>query len=155
VNGSPRGSLRARVPATRAIRRQLDLVVLAVALPVFLIGGFPVIGYTAACGAWLAQRAVQFRAARHAAAMLTAGDRKSALATTAFATLGRLWLLTLSILLAGKLAEREDGLAAAVLAAVLVTAYLSVQALSHVRDPSDPSPPSPSGLGSGNNMVNP
>ena len=51
---------------------------------------------------------------------------------TAAVTLGRLWLLTLSILLAGKLAEREDGLAAAVLAAILVTAHLGAQAIDHL-----------------------
>jgi len=44
--------------------------------------------------------------------------------------LGRVWLVTLAILLVGLLGAREDGLAAAVLTLVLVTAHLACLALS-------------------------
>jgi hypothetical protein len=123
----------------KGVSRQFDLVVLVIALPVFLVAGLPMLGYAVGCGAWLAQRTVQWRAERRAAVVLAAGDRKSALTTTAFATLGRLWMLTLAILLAGKLADREDGLAAAVLAAVLVTAYLGAQAIERIAASPEPS----------------
>ncbi len=39
-------------------------------------------------------------------------------------TLGRVWLVALAVLLVGLLGDREDGLAAAVLTAVLVTVHL-------------------------------
>ena len=35
--------------------RHLDLVVLALALPLFLVAGFPMLGYAAGAVAWLAQ----------------------------------------------------------------------------------------------------
>jgi hypothetical protein len=104
--------------------RQLDLVVLAIALPVFLLAGFPMLGYAVAAGAWLAQWAIHRLAERRAAASLAAGDRRSALGVVAATTLGRVWLVALAVLLVGVLADREDGLAAAVLSAGLVTAYM-------------------------------
>jgi hypothetical protein len=105
----------------------LDLVVLALALPVFAISGLPMVGYAAAAGAWIAQRAIELAAQRRVAGALERGDRRSALGVTAGAMLGRVWLVALVILLVGLLAEREDGLAAAVLAAVLMTCYLIVR----------------------------
>ena len=36
--------------------RFLDLVLLAVALPVFLVAGLPMLGYAAGAAAWLVQR---------------------------------------------------------------------------------------------------
>ena len=39
--------------------KYLDLVVLALALPVFLLAGWPMLGYAAGAVAWLAQRAIQ------------------------------------------------------------------------------------------------
>ena len=46
------------------------------------------------------------------------------------ATLGRVWLVALAILLVGLLGEREDGLAAAVLTLALVTVHLACLAIS-------------------------
>jgi hypothetical protein len=51
----------------------------------------------------------------------------------------RLWIVTLSILLVGLLGDREDGLAAAVLAAILVTVSLGSEALAHVLEPPEES----------------
>ena len=39
--------------------RYLDLIVLALALPVFALAGFPLAGYAVAAAAWLAQRGIQ------------------------------------------------------------------------------------------------
>jgi hypothetical protein len=114
--------------------KQLDLIVLAVALPIFIFAGFPLLGYAAAAGAWLVSRAIQAAAERHAANALVEHNRRSALGGLAAALLGRLWLVTLTILLVGTLGEREDGLAAAVLCAVLVTAYLVTRALTQLQN---------------------
>jgi hypothetical protein len=105
--------------------------VLAVALPVFLLAGLPMLGYAVAAGAWLAASGIQIAAERHVARSMARGRRNSALGTLAAATLGRVWLVALAILLVG-LAEREAGLAAAVLAAILVTVHLTGLAISRL-----------------------
>lgn len=117
--------------------RYADLVVLALALPVFLIAGWPLLGYAVAATAWLAQRGIQLAADRRAARSLAEGERRSALGVLAGATLARVWLVTLSILLVGGLAERQDGLAAALLSVVLVTLSLAGQAISRLMEPEE------------------
>jgi hypothetical protein len=107
-------------------------VVLALALPVFLIAGWPMLGYAVIAVVWLVQRGVQLAAERRTARALAEGDRRSAMGVLAGSILGRVWLVTLSILLVGGLAERQDGLAAAILSAVLVTVSLGTQALSRL-----------------------
>lgn len=104
-----------------SLLRHLDLVVLALALPVFLLGGFPLLGYAAVALAWLAQRGIQAYAERRAVA---SGDRKAAIGVLAGTMMARLWLLGFSVLGAG-LADREAGLAAAVLAFALFTIAFS------------------------------
>ena len=107
----------------------LDLLALAMAAAVFAIAGFSMLGYAVCAAAWLAGRAMHLAAERRAASTLARGNRTGALGTIAAATLARVWLVALAILLVG-LAEREAGLAAAVLAAVLVTCHLAGQAVS-------------------------
>jgi len=106
--------------------RYADLVLLALALPVFLLAGWPLAGYAVAAGAWLAQRGIQVAALRRVARAAQRGDRRAALGTMAGATLGRVWLIALAVLLVG-LAEREAGLAAALLSAALFTVYLATE----------------------------
>ncbi|MDQ3571633.1 MAG: hypothetical protein M3383_02090 [Actinomycetota bacterium] len=110
--------------------RHVDLVVLAAALPLFLAAHLQMAGYVAIAVAWLVQRTVMFWAERRVAASLKAGDRRSAMGLTGASTLGRAWFLAACVLLIGLLAEREAGLAAAVLAAVLFTVQLASLALA-------------------------
>lgn len=109
----------------------LDLIVLAVAVPVFLIGGFPILGLGVAGGVWLAQRIVQLLALRHIRRAAARGDatRSKAMGIIAATILGRVWTVALAILLVG-LADRDAGLAAALLSAALVTAYIAGEAIS-------------------------
>ena len=93
--------------------------------------GASMLGYVVAVAAWLVQRAIQLAAERGAARALAAGTRRNALGMLAAATLGRLWVLTLAILLVGTLGSRDAGLVAAVLALVLVTVSLGSRALGH------------------------
>jgi hypothetical protein len=113
--------------------KYVDLVVLAASLAVFLLGGLPMLGFAAGAAAWLAQRGIQVRAARRAAAELAAGNRQRAMATVATTTLGRVWLMATAVLLAG-LVEREAGLASGVLVAVLFTVSLAAQGIVHLFD---------------------
>jgi hypothetical protein len=62
------------------------------------------------------------------------GDRRSALGIFAVATLGRVWLVTATILAVGLLGAREDGLAAAILAGVLITVHLAAKALTRLAE---------------------
>ncbi len=113
--------------------KHVDLVVLATALAVFLLGGLPMLGFAVGAAAWLAQRAIQVLASRRAKAELAAGRRQRAMATIATTTLGRVWLMATAVLVAGIL-DREAGLAAAVLVAVLFTVSLAAQGVAHLFD---------------------
>jgi len=113
--------------------KYVDLLVLTASLAVFLLGGLPMLGFAAGAAAWLVQRGIQMIAARRAQAELAAGRRQRAMATIAATTLGRVWLMATAVLVAG-LVEREAGLAAAVLVAVLFTISFAAQGISHLFD---------------------
>ena len=102
--------------------RYFDIVLLIVALPVFLIGGLPMLGYAAGAGAWLVQRALQIYLNRKA---LAADDPRVTVGIAAGSMIGRAWLVALTIFAVG-LNDEEAGLAAAVLVIVLFTAYFTV-----------------------------
>jgi hypothetical protein len=111
--------------------KYVDLLVLAAALAVFLLGGFPLLGYAVGAVAWLAQRGIQAFAAKRAGAELAAGNRQRAMGILAATTLGRVWLMATAVLLVG-LAEREAGLGAAILVLVLFTVSFGAQGLAHL-----------------------
>lgn len=111
--------------------RHLDLLVLLLALPVFVLLDAPLAGYLATAVAWIIGRVATDAAARRRDEALASGDRTTALRLVAFSTLGRVWLLAGAILAVGLIDEREAGLAAAVLAFVLVTVSFVVQYLQY------------------------
>jgi hypothetical protein len=117
--------------------RYADLALLALALPIFIAAGWPLLGYAAAGAAWLAQHVVIVVSGRASKAALANGERNRALGIVGAATIGRVWLVTLAILLVGLLGEREDGLAAAVLTLVLVTVHLGCLAFSKLVYPDE------------------
>jgi hypothetical protein len=100
--------------------RLLDLAVLALALPIFVVADLPLGGYAAAGGAWVAQRGLQAVLAR-VAASASPGRSTGILGAS---LLGRLWVVALAILAVG-LADRESGRAAAVLAVALFQVYFT------------------------------
>ena len=102
--------------------RYLDLVLLALALPVFVVAGLPLLGYAAGAAAWLVQRAVQLALNRKAS---SSGDPRTVVGIAAGSMIGRGWLVALTIFAAG-MADEDAGLAAAVLVIVLFTAYFTV-----------------------------
>ena len=121
------------------ILRYADLILLALALPVFLVADFPMLGYAAAAAAWIVQHALLAFAQRTATAALRSGDRRRAMGAIGVTTLGRVWLVALAILLVGLLGEREDGLAAAVLSLALVTVHLGSTAVARLLYPQEAS----------------
>lgn len=114
--------------------KHVDLLVLAAALAVFVLGGLPLLGYAVAAGAWLAQRGIQVLAGRRTATELAAGNRQRAMGIVAATTLGRVWLMVTAVLLAG-LVEREAGLAAAFLLLGLFTISFAAQGIAHLFEP--------------------
>jgi uncharacterized membrane protein YkgB len=113
--------------------KYVDLLLLAAALVVFVIAGWPLLGYAIAAAAWLAQRGIQTLANRRSKEELRARNRQKAMGIVAATTLGRVWLMATAVLLVG-LAQRESGLAAAVLLAVLFTVSFAAQGLAHLLD---------------------
>jgi hypothetical protein len=99
-----------------------DLALIALALPVFLITGLPLLGWAGAAVGWTGQRVIQ--ALVEAKASRTE-DTKSFFQLMAGSIIGRSWFLVISIITVG-LIEDEAGLAAAVMSAVLFTAYLVI-----------------------------
>ncbi len=101
------------------VLKNLDLGVLALALPVFLLGGFPLVAYAIVAVAWVAQRLLQNFATAKA---VETGDRRAAIGVIGGVMVARIWLLGLSVLAAG-LIEREAGVAAGLLAVALFTTF--------------------------------
>ena len=104
-----------------------DLALLALALPIFLVAGLPILGWVTAAVVWGLWRGIG-----------EATDRKAAAATAprqvagwaAGSMIGRGWLLGLILLGAGLLTEREVGLSAAVLVLALFTVHFTFKLIA-------------------------
>jgi len=107
-----------------ALVRYLDLVALAAALPLFLLAGLPMLGYTVAAGAWLVQRGINALAQAKAKA---SEDPRTVVGLLAGSMIGRGWLTAGSIMAVGLAGAREDGLAAAILCITLFSIYFPMQ----------------------------
>jgi hypothetical protein len=114
--------------------KHVDLLVLAAAAAVFVIAGFPLLGYAVAAGVWLAQRGVQVLASRKAGEDLSHGERRRAMGTVAATSLGRVWLMATAVLLVG-IADREAGLGAALLLLTLFTVSFAAQGIAYLMEP--------------------
>jgi hypothetical protein len=97
-----------------------DLALIAIALPVFLLTGLPLLGWAGATVGWTGQRLIQSLVESRAA---QTEDTKSFFQLMAGSIIGRSWFLVASIMVVG-LIEREAGLSAAVMSAMLFTVYL-------------------------------
>ena len=115
--------------------RWLDIAVLLLALPVFIALDAPLLGYAVCAAAWLVGRTAHLLAQRRARSALAEGNRRLALGVMAFASLGRAWLVALSVLLVGLLADRDAGLAGALLAVALFSSYFAGLGLERLADP--------------------
>ncbi len=113
--------------------KYVDLIALLAALAVFLLGDLPLLGYAVAAAVWLLQRGIQMLAQRRMKQELAAGNRQKAMGFVAGSTLGRVWLMATAVLLVG-IAERESGLASAILLLALFTISFAAQGLAHLFD---------------------
>jgi len=110
-----------RVPA---FVRYLDLVVLVLAFPIFLLAELPIAAYVVAGVAWLAQRVVQLLMQRRAEA---SDDPRVIAGWTAGSMIARGWFCALAIFGVGIAEGDEAGLSAAVLVIALFTVYFMVR----------------------------
>ena len=116
--------------------RYFDFVVLALALPVFIVAGFPILGYITAAAAWVGQRAIQTFTTRRAAA---SRDPRTVVGLMAGSMIGRGWLVAAAIFTVGVADSSKAGLAAAVLFIVLFTVYFTTNMILRPFD--QPPPP--------------
>jgi hypothetical protein len=116
--------------------RHLDIALLVIALPVFVVAGWPIAGWGAATFAWLAQKAIATYATRKARE--TDDIRKVAGIMTG-SMIGRGWLVALSILAVGLIVDDASGLAAGVLFLAVFTAQFSASFILRPFDTEQPS----------------
>lgn len=103
--------------------RYLDLLLVALALPIFLAAGIPLAGWGVGAGAWVAQRGLQAYLDRRAGA---SADPRTVVGLLAGSMIARGWLVAIAVFLVG-LSDNEAGLAAAVLVVVLFTVYFTLR----------------------------
>lgn len=113
--------------------RQLDVVLLLLALPVFAVGEFSLLGWAATTAAWIGQKVLQAVLERKAAGE---EDARRFFGFMAGSLIGRSWLLALTIFAVG-IVDRDAGLAAAVLALAVFTCYLVISLI--MRSPQNTS----------------
>ena len=114
-------------PVALRILRNIDVALLAIALPVFIAAGLPILGWAATTGSWLAARFFQSYAERRAYAK---GTRRAVLGARSAALLGRLYLVTIAVFVAG-LIERKAAVAGGVLAVVVFTAWFITEIVTN------------------------
>jgi hypothetical protein len=103
------------------VLRYLDVIIVVLAAPFVILTGLPVLGYVVGLAGWLVQRllgaAIESRMRRQS-------DIRTQVGLGLGASLGRAWLIGLTILAVGLAGAREDGVMAAVLVLVAYTVYL-------------------------------
>ena len=117
------------------VLRNLDLVLLALALPVFLVAGLPVLGWVTAAVIWALWRGIGEWAERRAAA---AKHPKETAGWAAGSMVGRGWLLGLILLGSGLAAGEDVGLSAAVLVFVIFTIHFTLKIFLRSTGPQPP-----------------
>ena len=105
------------------VLRNLDLLLLALAIPVFVALELPALGFATAAGIWALWRGIEWWTDRRLA---NERNPKTMAGIAAGSLVGRGWLLGLILLGAGLAAGDDDvGLSAAVLVFVLFTVHFT------------------------------
>ena len=101
--------------------RHIDLIILAVALPVFIVAGWPLLGWAAGALAWGLQKAIATWTNRMAEA---SDEPRQVAGIVTGSMIGRGWLVAVIIFGTGMI-ENDAGLAAAVLFLLVFTVNFS------------------------------
>jgi small-conductance mechanosensitive channel len=118
--------------------RYLDLVLLAVALPVFIAADLPMSGYLVVAGVWLALYGIEIGADRAIAAATRRRDRRAAMGWLGATGLASAWIVALAVLIVGLAAGKDAGLAAALLSLILFTVHLGSRVLARMLASGEP-----------------
>lgn len=113
------------------VARNFDLVLLAIALPVFVLADIPVGGWLAAAGIWAMWRGVGLWAERKA---LAATKPRDIVGITTGSMIGRGWVMGLALLGVGLAGGDDVGLSAAVLCVVLFTVSFTARLIFRPLD---------------------
>ena len=117
------------------VLRNLDLVLLALALVLFLAVGLPILGWVTAAVIWAMWRGIGEWAERRA---VSATHPKQTAGIAAGSMVGRGWLLGLMLLGSGLAAGEDVGLSAAVLVFVIFTVHFTLKIILRSADPQPP-----------------
>lgn len=121
--------------------RYLDLLLVALALPIFLAAGLPLAGWAVGGGAWVVQRGLQEYLDRRARAST---DPRTVVGLLAGSMIARGWFVAIAVFLVG-LSDNEAGLAAAVLVIALFTVYFTVRMILRPFEATQPAGPTSAG----------
>jgi hypothetical protein len=111
--------------------RYADLAILAIALPVFVVAGFPLLGWVTAAGVWAMWRGIGAWADRKA---IASDDIRSFVGIETGAMIGRGWLMGLTLITVGLLAGDDVGLSASVLAILLFSVSFTFRMVTRAFD---------------------
>jgi hypothetical protein len=117
--------------------RYLDLVLLALALPVFIAAKLPMAGYLAIAGVWILMYAIELGADRAVAGAVERRDRRAAMGWLGATSLASAWVVALAVLIVGLASGKPAGLAAAILALILFTVHLGTRVLLRLLEPTN------------------
>jgi hypothetical protein len=116
-----------------------DVAIVVIALPIFIVAGWPLLGWVTGAGVWLMWRGIGAWADRRA---IASGDMRTFVGIETAAMIGRGWLMGLSIIAVGLLAGNDVGLSAAVLAIVLFSVSFTFKLVTRAFDGPPRSKPS-------------
>jgi hypothetical protein len=120
-----------------AFLRYLDLLLAALALPLFVLADLPLAGWITGAGTYAVQRAIGEYTGRRAAA---SDDARTTVGLMAGSMIGRGWLVALTIFAVGAAAGSDVGLSAAVLFIALFTVYFTMQMILRPFEKENPRP---------------
>lgn len=120
--------------AVRTLMRFPDFILLGIALPVFVLAGWPLAGWAVAAVAWFIQ-AIVIGLMEHKA--LRATEARQQVGLVVGGSLVRAWIAAGAILAAGLIFGDDSGLACALLMIALFTIYFLGKLLFHFTSPSD------------------
>jgi hypothetical protein len=120
-----------------AFIRYLDIIVVVLAAPFVVLLGAPVLGYAVGAAAWIVQRVAAITIERMAE---RSGDMKTAVGLNMASLVIRAWLIGLTILAVGLIADREDGLTAGITVLAAFTVYFATSLIIHPLERKPPRP---------------
>lgn len=110
-----------------SLLRNFDLILLALALPLFVVAEWTIAGWVVGAVIWGLWRGLGEWLGHRAADAAQRDDLQKMAVLQGVSTIGRGWVLLLGILAAGLLISEEVALAAALLCLVLFTVSISIR----------------------------